>query len=54
MPENLKGRIFNEDIRIIEKTGNYIEAFKLVEKENEEFKRRVLNNLKNTGYIYSY
>lgn len=54
MTNHLKGKIFNEDIQAIEKDGNYKVAFKLIEKENEEFKKRVLNNIKNTGYVYSY
>lgn len=45
--------IFNKDIQAIE-NGDFKTAFKLIEKENAEFKKRVLKNInKNLGnYIY--
>ena len=54
MTKYLKGKIFNEDIVIIEKTGNYKEAFALIERENEEFKKKVLKNIKTPKYAYSF
>ena len=44
MDRELKGKIFNKDIEIIENTNNFKEAFELIEQEN--------NALRNHDRIY--
>lgn len=53
MKKELKGKIFNDDIKIIETSSDYAKAFKLIEKENQTYKDAVLKNIKNVRFVYS-
>jgi len=52
MPEILKDKIFNDDIQVMETTGNHIQAFKMIEDKNEEYKRLLFKHMREMGYIY--
>lgn len=53
MNRELKGKIFNDDIRVIETSTDYAEAFRLIEKENENYKKAVLKNIRQVRYVCS-
>lgn len=53
MDRELKGKIFNKDIEIIENTNNFKEAFELIEQENNAYRNAVLKNIKHVRYVFS-
>lgn len=53
MNRELKGKIFNDDIKVIETSTDYAEAFRLIEKENENYKKAVLKNIRQVRYVCS-
>lgn len=53
MNKDNESKIFTKDIQEAFKTGNYVNAFKIVEKENAEYKKNVLNSIKKVKYVCS-
>lgn len=41
----IKGKIFNLDIQVIEKSDDYDLAFKIIELENKMYKNKLFENL---------
>lgn len=52
MLETIKGKIFNDDIRVMETTGDHIRAFKMIEDKNEEYKQKLFRYMREMGYIH--
>ena len=53
MNKDNESKIFTKDIQEAFKTGNYVNAFKIVEKDNAEYKKNVLNSIKKVKYVCS-
>jgi len=53
MNKENESKIFTKDIQEAIKTGNYVKAFEIVEKGNEEYKKAILKSIKKTRYVCS-